>query len=102
MGTDRPTSDTVVLRVGGDVDYASTPRLHQQLQDRLHGTISTLVIDLTDVSFLGSAGLRALELAYLLGRERGVRVSVRPPAAPTVRRVIRMFPMQFATAIEPA
>jgi anti-sigma B factor antagonist len=52
---------TVLLRVDGAVDGLTAPRLRSALADafdRLDGR--ALVLDLTEVTFLGSPGLRAL------------------------------------------
>jgi anti-sigma B factor antagonist len=52
---------TVILRVDGAVDGLTAPRLRIALADafdRLDGRF--LVLDLTEVTFLGSPGLRAL------------------------------------------
>lgn len=53
--------DAVVLGVRGDVDGFTAPRLRTALAaafDRLDGR--PLIVDLTDVTFLGSPGLRVL------------------------------------------
>lgn len=54
-------ADVVVLAVEGDVDGLTAPRLSSVVADafaRLAGRV--LVLDLTDVRFLGSTGLRTL------------------------------------------
>ncbi|HEX3591497.1 MAG TPA: anti-sigma factor antagonist [Pseudonocardiaceae bacterium] len=53
--------DALVVAVSGEVDGLTAPRLRAALRDafdRLSGRI--LVLDLADVEFLGSAGLRTL------------------------------------------
>jgi anti-sigma B factor antagonist len=53
--------DAVVLTVAGEVDGLTAPRLRTALADaftRINGR--PLVVDLSQVQFLGSAGLRAL------------------------------------------
>ncbi|QRP44743.1 STAS domain-containing protein [Amycolatopsis sp. FDAARGOS 1241] len=99
LGTQRPTDDTVIVRVDGDIDGDTAPRLHEMLQERVHGTIGTLVIDLTAVTFLSSKGLRTLELAYLLAVERGIACTLRPPMSAAVQRILTLFPMRFTKAI---
>jgi anti-sigma B factor antagonist len=56
---DRP--DAVILAVRGDVDGLTAPRLHDAISDafdRLDGRV--LVVDLSEVGFLGSPGLHTL------------------------------------------
>jgi anti-sigma B factor antagonist len=53
--------NAVIVIVDGQVDGLTTPRLRAELDagfDRLRGRV--LVVDLTNVSFFGSAGLGAL------------------------------------------
>ncbi|OBF37972.1 anti-anti-sigma factor [Mycobacterium sp. ACS1612] len=49
-----------VLRVDGDIDLATVPTLEAAIEDALASKPTGLVIDLTDVGFLASAGLQAL------------------------------------------
>ncbi|HEY0803858.1 MAG TPA: anti-sigma factor antagonist [Pseudonocardiaceae bacterium] len=54
-------ADAVVLLVEGEIDGLTAPRLRAAIDaafERLNGRV--LVLDLTQVEFLGSAGLRAL------------------------------------------
>lgn len=53
--------DVLVLRVEGDVDGLTAPRLSSAIADAFHRLSGrVLVLDLTRVRFLGSVGLRAL------------------------------------------
>ncbi|WP_101951252.1 STAS domain-containing protein [Mycobacterium sp. 3519A] len=49
-----------VLRVDGDIDLATVPTLEAAIENALTSKPTGLVIDLTDVGFLASAGLQAL------------------------------------------
>ena len=72
----RPRCGTAVLTVRGEVDQLSAPRLREMLSSRLRGTLRTLVIDLSVVDFLGTAGLSALVSADLLARQQGIDVQL--------------------------
>jgi anti-sigma B factor antagonist len=50
----------VVARVSGEFDAADTPLLQQTLLQALHGASDLLTIDLSGVTFSGSAGVTAL------------------------------------------
>ena len=52
-----------VVRVAGEVDMATAPQLRERLEEMPEGT-GTLVVDLTDVSFLDSTGLSVLVAAW--------------------------------------
>jgi anti-sigma B factor antagonist len=49
-----------VLRVDGDIDLATVPALEAAIEEALVPRPTGLVIDLTKVGFLASAGLQAL------------------------------------------
>lgn len=49
-----------VLKVGGDIDLATVPALEAAIEEALIPRPTGLVIDLSDVGFLASAGLQAL------------------------------------------
>jgi anti-sigma B factor antagonist len=49
-----------VLKVDGDIDLATVPALDAAISEALIPRPTGLVIDLTDVGFLASAGLQAL------------------------------------------
>jgi anti-sigma B factor antagonist len=82
--------DAVVITVDGQIDGLTAPRLRSVINnafDRLDGRL--LLIDLTDVEFLGSPGLRALtdtaaEAVHHHGREpfRVIVDDVRPVIRP--------------------
>ncbi|GAA2998105.1 hypothetical protein GCM10010483_48660 [Actinokineospora diospyrosa] len=56
----RTVDHAVVLRVAGDIDLLTGSQLRQAL-DRAHNAAHhKLIVDLTDVDFMGSAGVAAL------------------------------------------
>lgn len=54
------TVDGVRLELSGELDLASAPQLERALARAKHGRPATLVLDLRDLSFLDSCGLREL------------------------------------------
>lgn len=56
----RPTSTAVVVHVAGELDSSSAPRLHELLAPRLASTVETLVLDFSELEFMGVAGLELL------------------------------------------
>ncbi|WP_067902001.1 STAS domain-containing protein [Nocardia vaccinii] len=81
----------VVLSVRGEVDALTAPQLQTQVE-KLRTVIEraeqdmTVVIDLSRVGFLGSAGLSVLQFAAQVAAPRPLRVTVSPAA----RRVIEV------------
>ncbi len=52
-----PDSDRYVITVSGEVDLATSPELDTAIIAAIKSGSSSLVIDLTDVSFMDSSGL---------------------------------------------
>lgn len=55
-----PQGATVVLAVTGDIDILTAPKLDEAAQQALEDSPRALVLDLTGVTFLASAGLSVL------------------------------------------
>ncbi|HET9172907.1 MAG TPA: STAS domain-containing protein [Actinospica sp.] len=73
-----------VLFVSGEVDLAGSPHLERALAEAA-GPGAPLVVDLTGVEFIDSAGLRALTQAELTVARLGGRLLIVPsPAAARV------------------
>ena len=78
----------VVLTLGGELDLAAVPVLQERLDDAMRGK-AAVIIDLSRVSFIDSAGLGLLVRAERQLRDSGVQlVLVRGPRA--VRRVFAL------------
>lgn len=55
-----PPAGTPVLRFSGEVDLAVAPELEERLDDLIANGASTIVVDLSDVTFLDSIALGVL------------------------------------------
>lgn len=79
---------SVVLSVTGEIDLSTADELQNALDGALDATGTTEVcVDLTDVGFLDSAGLRVLVSGQRVAEERGLGFRV-TGAQPRVRKVI--------------
>jgi anti-sigma B factor antagonist len=100
------------VRVRGEVDIDTSPRLSEALDRALQGTRGAFVVDLCGVGLLASTGLNALLRARaILGREDRALVVICPPGP--VRRIFEvtgiadLFALfdsreQAAAALQPA
>jgi len=79
--------DHDVLAVAGELDLLGAPVLQKAVDRVLHHAYPNLVLDLSDVCFLDSAGLRVLVYAYRELGEQGGRVQI----VCTTRRVREVF-----------
>jgi anti-anti-sigma factor len=53
----------LVVHVQGQIDSTTAPPLHDRLDDNIDAGYTYLVLDLSDVPYVSSAGLRVLSLA---------------------------------------
>src|SRR6476469_584560 len=65
------TSHTAHVRLSGSLDTATAPELESQLAELLTAPVKEMVIDLAQLSFISSAGLRVIANARKQLRERG-------------------------------
>jgi anti-anti-sigma factor len=79
--------NSIVLRAIGELDIASAPGLEHSLLHVLEGGTSSVVLDLTGVSFIDPVGLRVLLWAAGRSREDGNRLRI-DCGSPAVRQLI--------------
>jgi anti-sigma B factor antagonist len=60
---ERWAHDTAVLEVWGDFDLLTTPRFNEAVAAVIAKSPTALIVDLTEVTFLASAGINALVAA---------------------------------------
>lgn len=92
--------DAVVLRVWGELDLATAPRLQRRVETVLRdGPPPVLVIDLSAVTFLASAGMAVLVRAH---RGGGAATRVRVVAGTRVtRRPLELTKLDCELAVFP-
>ncbi len=75
-----------VLTVRGDIDLASAPDFETSLRTALDGSPSSIMIDLTGLTFIDSSGLRVLVSLSKEAQSRGATLGLRnvPPHAQRV------------------
>jgi anti-sigma B factor antagonist len=73
----------------GDLDLASAPELEREIAAVVTGEVAAVVVDLSAVAFLDSAGINALLKGRRLAQERGLRYRV-AGATDLVRQVLEM------------
>jgi anti-anti-sigma factor len=67
---------------------ASAPRLAELLTSRLRSAVTQLVIDLSQVTFMSSAGLQVLARARLLANQLGVNLRIDAGASSPAMRAL--------------
>ena len=90
----------VVLSVDGEVDMVTAPHLGRAICEALEKSATTLVIDLTGVTFLASVGMSVLVAAQEAADAMAVRFAVVADGAVT-RRPIRLLGLDAVLALHP-
>lgn len=79
---ERPATAVVLVRVGGDIDLATVPRLTEIVRHRLTAAVlNAVVVELTDVTFCGSAALELLLQSQHRVDQRGTTLYLVPGRA---------------------
>ncbi|PRI13313.1 STAS domain-containing protein [Mycobacterium shigaense] len=94
------TAEAVVLQVSGAVDIITAPSLATHLDAALADTPAVLIVDLTKVDFLSSAGITVLVEAHRLteGSPTSLRVAAdgsatsRPLQIVGVDKIVDLYP----------
>jgi anti-anti-sigma factor len=69
--TEETRRETLILSIAGELDLGTVPELAQRIEDKLGANHSTLDIDLGEVTFIDSSGLRLLiEINQRSAKER--------------------------------
>jgi anti-sigma B factor antagonist len=69
---------TAVIRLYGELDLAAAPTLNAELETAGATGVSAIVVDLTELEFMDSTGLRAILLAHERCGEYGQRFAIVP------------------------
>ncbi len=83
----RSEQDRVVLHLTGELDLASSAIFERALEDPALAAAPLLVLDLDDLKFVDSTGLRIILLAHEGARARGQEFAI-TPGSPQVQRLL--------------
>lgn len=96
------TQGRYVLSLGGDLDIATGPALADAVTRLIAGVrVGQLFVDLAEVRFLDSSGVRALLQARKAAQERGVTFMVSRPGE-FVAEVLRIAAVDQLLGVEEA
>jgi len=93
--------DVVLVRVGGEIDMSTTPELVDTALHAAESGPSRMVVDLSDTSFMGAAGLHVLEQLQETLRHRGGDLAVVAPGGIPLR-VLEVTGMAAAFGVVPS
>ena len=95
--TDKPAeiqthldTDSVTITVAGEVDLSAVNKLDAAIRAAFETEIGQIVVDLSDLSFLDSAGLSVLLQASARSRQNGNPLSFIPSKHEAVRKLLAL------------
>jgi anti-sigma B factor antagonist len=83
----RHDADRLIVRLDGELDMASAPSLQEALERTEPEAGATLVLDVQQLSFIDSTGLRVILWARERCQDRG-RAFALTPGSPQVQRLL--------------
>jgi len=83
----RQGHDRIVLALHGELDLLAAPLLRSELESERAHAAEILVLDLDDVQFIDSAGLRVILAAHEHATEHRQRLAL-TPGSPQVQRLL--------------
>jgi anti-anti-sigma factor len=86
---EQSADSAIVLAASGELDLRSTPQLEERLEQALDGGSELVILDLRQIEFMDSTGLRVLLSTHQRARERGKRFGL-VRGAEQVERVLRL------------
>ncbi|QRP48434.1 STAS domain-containing protein [Amycolatopsis sp. FDAARGOS 1241] len=94
---------TAVLTTHGEFDALTTPQLQTAIQQTFEKAPEALVVDLTRVTFFGSAAIAALvEARQLAGEQTALRLAVAPYLDRTLKLIGLEGVFELFTSVEEA
>ena len=77
----RIVDNVAIIKINGDItlNKGGDVLLKDKVQSLLHQNYTKLIIDLSDVSYVDSAGLGELVQTYVTAKNRGVRLKLLNP-----------------------
>lgn len=78
--TENKTSNSLELVIGGRLDTSTAPELEAKLK-QIDKDVQTLYLNLANIQYISSAGLRVVLLAHKLMLPTGGKMIIRQPSA---------------------
>ena len=95
------TGDELVIRLVGELDPHTSPLLEQEIDEGLGSGVKRLVLDMSELRFIDSSGLRVLIKAHTALGDAGKALVLRAPNE-TARRLFEITDLVEHFEIEEA
>lgn len=98
---EQATEPTLELSVTGELDMNTVELLTSQLERYLADSIQALRLDLAELGFMDSSGLRLLIDLYERSKQEGWELTIVPPRSESAVMVLRATGADTALPFEP-
>jgi anti-anti-sigma factor len=88
--TEHAADGTVTLALSGELDLQTVKELEQRVERAIAANPDSLLLDLCELSFMDSSGLRFLLVIDARARREGWRLRLAPSRHEAARLVLRM------------
>jgi stage II sporulation protein AA (anti-sigma F factor antagonist) len=102
VAVERTGDDAVRIALSGEIDLANVAAVEAQLLDAISNQLDVAVVDLSDVSYIDSAGLRVLFVLGARLETLQIRFHLVVPPDSAVRKVIDLSGIASIASIESA
>jgi anti-sigma B factor antagonist len=96
------TDHAAVVVVSGEIDMATAPMLQRELAAAMESQAGPVVLDLCDVTFFDSSGLRVAIVAHRDLKEQGRRLAVACDPEGHVRRTFALAGLSSHLELHPS
>jgi len=91
--------ETVVAIITGEVDMSNASTVRQQIAESVTPGDDALIVDLSELSFIDSAGLHAMIALGTVLNERRQQLLLCLPQGSTIRRAIEIIGLPHAVSV---
>lgn len=92
--------DTLTLAIAGELDLETAPKLAERVAGKRTAEIATLALDLTELTFMDSSGLRLLIELDRQAADAPWSLTLRAPKHAAARTVLRLTGADAALPFE--
>ena len=95
------SNGSLLVRLSGEIDLSNSDDVHQRLETVIDGC-STVLIDLTEITYLDSQGLRLIKQLSTKVERDGIELQLIAPPNSFARQVLELTRMSDYTEIRDA
>jgi anti-sigma B factor antagonist len=98
--TEQARGETLVLSITGELDLSTVPQLARRVEEKLAGKLTTLTLDLAELTFMDSSGLRLLIELDRRARQESWTLTLIPSKHESANTVLRLTGANTALPFE--